>query len=185
MRNRPIRDQRAYYNGHKRKHAIKFQGVVTPDGIVVDLFGPELGARHDVHLLNESGLLLTLAQHMTSPSGDPYLLYGDPAYGMSTHLNCPYSTETFGPLTAGMLEFNKQMSACRVTVEWVFKEMTSKWAFVSMKNQQRYLLSPVGVHYKVATLLSNIHSCVNGGNEISQFFGCPPPSLEEYLGVEV
>ena len=107
-----------------------------------------------MHLLNESGVLLTLAQHMTSPSGDPYLLYGDPAYGMSTHQNCPYSAETFGPLTAGMLEFNKQMSACRVTVEWVFKEMTSKWAFVSMKNQQRCLLSPVGVQYKVATLLS-------------------------------
>ena len=31
----------------------------------------------------------------------------------------------------------------------------------------------------------DIHSCLNGGNEISQFFGCPPPSLEEYLGVEV
>ena len=90
--------------------------------------------------------MLTLAQHMTSPSGDPYLLYGDPAYGMSTHLNCPYSAETFGPLTVGMLEFNKQMSSCRVTVEWVFKEMTSKRAFISMKNQQRYLLSPVGVH---------------------------------------
>ena len=135
MRNRPTRDQRAYYNGHKRKHAIKFQSVVTPDGIVVDLFGPELGARHDVHLFNESGLLLTLAQHMTSPSGDPYLLYGDPAYGMSTHLNCPYSAETFGPLTAGMLEFNKQMSACRVTVEWLFKKMTSKWAFITIKNQ--------------------------------------------------
>ena len=155
----------------------QLQGVVTPDGIVVDLFGPDLGARDDVHLLNESGVLLTLAQHMKSPSGDPYLLYGDPAYGMSTHLNCPYSAETFGPLTAGMLEFNKQMSACRVTVEWVFKEMTSKWAFVSMKNQQRYLLSPVGVQYKVATLLSNIHSCLNGGNEISQFFACPPTSL--------
>ena len=54
-----------------------------------------------------------------------------------------------------------------------------------MKNQQRYLLSPVGVQYKVATLLSNIHSRLNGGNEILQFFGCPPPSLEEYLGVEV
>ena len=94
MRNRPTRDQRLYYNGHKRKHAIKFQGVVTPDGIVVDLFGPELGARHDVHLLNESGVVLTLTQHM-SPSGDPYLLYGNPAYGMSTHLNCQYSAETF------------------------------------------------------------------------------------------
>lgn len=182
---RPIRDQRAFYNGHKRKHAIKFQGIVTPDGIVVDLFGPELGTRHDVHLLNESGVLLTLVDNMNNAEGEPYVMYGDPAYGMSTHLNCPYSAESYGPLTAAMLEFNKRMSACRVTVEWVFKEMTGKCAFVSMRNQQKYLLSPVGVQYKVATLLSNIHSCLNGGNEISQYFDCPPPSLVEYLGVDV
>ena len=180
---RPIGEQRAFFNGHKRYHAIKFQGVVTPDDIVVDLSGPELGTRHDVHLLHESGVLLQCQQHMNSASGDPYILYGDPAYGMTTHLNCPYSTETYGPLTAAMIEFNKRMSACRVTVEWVFKEMTSKWAFVAMENQQKFLLSPVGVQYKVATLLSNFHSCLNGGNEISQFFDCPPPSLEEYLGV--
>ncbi|CAN0523240.1 unnamed protein product, partial [Laminaria digitata] len=41
----PVREQRAFYNGHKRKHAMKFQGVVTPDGICVDLYGPELGTR--------------------------------------------------------------------------------------------------------------------------------------------
>ena len=76
MRNRPTRDQRLYYNRHKRKHAIKFQGVVTPDGIVVDFFGSELGARHDVHLLNESGLSSTnfrfprLAQKL-----EPYVCY--------------------------------------------------------------------------------------------------------------
>ena len=133
---RPTREQRAFFNGHKRYHAIKFQGVVTPDGIVVDLSGPELGTRHDVHLLHESGVLLQCQQHMNSASGDPYILYGDPAYGMSTHLDCPYSTETYGPLTAAMIEFNKRMSACRVTVEWVFKEMTSKWAFVAMKTSR-------------------------------------------------
>ena len=84
---------------------------------------------------------------MKSASGDPYTLYGDPAYGMSTHLNCPYSAETYGRLTAVMIEFHKRMGACRVTMEWVFKEMTSKWAFVAMKNQQKFLLSPVGVCY--------------------------------------
>lgn len=182
---RPIRDQRAFFNGHKRYHAVKYSGVVTPDGILVDLSGPELGTRHDAHLLAESGLLQMVEGHMLNADGDPYVLYGDPAYGMSLYLNCPYSAESFGPLTAAMMEFNQRMSACRVTVEWVFKEVTSKWAFVSMKNQQKYLLSPLGVQYRVGTLLSNIHSCLNGGNEISQFFDCPPPSLAEYLGVEV
>ncbi|CAN0467460.1 unnamed protein product, partial [Laminaria digitata] len=59
----------------------------------------------------------------------------------------------------------------------------SKWAFVTHKPQQKYLLSPVAVQYRVATLLYNIHSCLNGTNQISQFFGVSPPSLKEYLGV--
>ncbi|CAB1108384.1 unnamed protein product [Ectocarpus sp. CCAP 1310/34] len=82
-----------------------------------------------------------------------------------------------------MRNFNKSMSQCRVTVEWGFKDMTSKWAFVDMKCQQKFLLSPVATQYKVATLLSNFHSCLNGGNQISQYFGVEPPTLEEYLKV--
>ncbi|CAB1117818.1 unnamed protein product [Ectocarpus sp. CCAP 1310/34] len=47
--------------------------------------------------------------------------------------------------------------------------MTGKWAFVNMKPQQKFLLSPVAKQYRVVTLLSNWHSCMNGGNEISQY----------------
>ena len=50
-----------------------------------------------------------------------------------------------------------------------------------MKPQQKFLLSPVGVQYRVATLLSNWHSCLNGGNQIAQYFGLTTPTLEEYL----
>ncbi|CAB1114398.1 unnamed protein product [Ectocarpus sp. CCAP 1310/34] len=73
----------------------------------------------------------------------PYYLYGDPAYGISNHLICPFSASSVGPLTPEMADFNKRMSACRVI-----------W-----------------------------HSCLNGGNEISQYFGVAPPSFEKYLGV--
>ncbi|CAB1103310.1 unnamed protein product [Ectocarpus sp. CCAP 1310/34] len=61
--------------------------------------------------------------------------------------------------------------------------MTSTWAFVDMKCQQKFLQSPVATQYKVATLLSNFHSCLNGGNQISQYLGVEPPTLEEYLKV--
>lgn len=120
---------------------------------------------------------------LNSPSGHPYCLYGDPAYGISNYLISPFSAASSGPLTAGMMDFNKRMSHCRVTVEWGFKEMTGKFAFVNLKPQQKFLMSPIAKQYRVATLLSNWHSCLNGGNEISQFFGVSPPTLEEYLGV--
>ncbi|CAB1099315.1 unnamed protein product [Ectocarpus sp. CCAP 1310/34] len=180
---RPIRNQRFFYDGYKRKHAIKFQGVVTPDGLFVDLYGAEVGTRQDGYLLAQSTLHEKLQTHMNSPSGHPYCLYGDPAYGQTDHIQCPFSASVNGPLTPAMRNFNKSMSQCRVTVEWGFKEMTSKWAFVDMKCQQNFLLSPVATQYKVATLLSNFHSCLNGGNQISQYFGVEPPTLGEYLKV--
>ncbi|KAF0698103.1 hypothetical protein As57867_003465, partial [Aphanomyces stellatus] len=33
--------QKAAYNGHKRKHAVKYQAVSMPDGLIVHLYGPE------------------------------------------------------------------------------------------------------------------------------------------------
>ena len=40
---RPGHDQRVVYNGHKRVHAIKFQSVATPDGLVALLHRPYEG----------------------------------------------------------------------------------------------------------------------------------------------
>ena len=51
---RPRQNQRIMYNGHKRIHAIKFQSVVTPNGLVSNLFGLVEGKRHDSAMLAES-----------------------------------------------------------------------------------------------------------------------------------
>ncbi|OWZ16988.1 hypothetical protein PHMEG_0009132 [Phytophthora megakarya] len=48
--------QRSMYNGHKRKHAIKFQIVVTPVGMITYLYGPSEGRRHDIMLMRKSNL---------------------------------------------------------------------------------------------------------------------------------
>ena len=37
---RPEYNQRIVYNEHKRVHAIKFQSVVTPNGMIANMFGP-------------------------------------------------------------------------------------------------------------------------------------------------
>ena len=37
---RPGRNQRIVYNGHKRVHALKFQSVALPNGLIGNLYGP-------------------------------------------------------------------------------------------------------------------------------------------------
>lgn len=37
---RPTRNQRQVYNGHKRVHALKFQSVSLPNGLIGNLYGP-------------------------------------------------------------------------------------------------------------------------------------------------
>ncbi|XP_042150753.1 uncharacterized protein LOC120849884 [Ixodes scapularis] len=44
---RPTEDQRLYFSGHKRVHAIKYQGVMCANGIIVEMNGPYPGHRHD------------------------------------------------------------------------------------------------------------------------------------------
>jgi len=71
--------QRACYSGHKRKHAIKFQSVLTPDGLLFNLFGPWEGRRHDMTLYHESGLDDILPDALII-NGEQHYLYGDAAY---------------------------------------------------------------------------------------------------------
>lgn len=50
-------EQRAMYNGHKLFNYLKFQGAVTPDGLMLHLYGPVEGRRHDLSMLRESNLI--------------------------------------------------------------------------------------------------------------------------------
>lgn len=47
---RPGENQRVLYNGHKRVHALKFQSVVAPNGMIANLYGP-VGETSYVYLL--------------------------------------------------------------------------------------------------------------------------------------
>jgi len=50
---RPQVNQSTVYNGHKRTHAIKFQSVILPNGLIANLSGPFEGKRHDSAMLRE------------------------------------------------------------------------------------------------------------------------------------
>ena len=46
--------QQSVYCGHKRKHALKFQAILTIDGLVSHLYGPAPGRDHDLRLYREA-----------------------------------------------------------------------------------------------------------------------------------
>ena len=89
--------------GHKRTHGLKFQSVMTPNGLIANLLRPYEGKRHDAGIFRESNLAHDLSRHMNFPNGEPYSLYGDVAYPINQHLlGCFKSID----LTGQELEFN-------------------------------------------------------------------------------
>ena len=111
---RPGKNQRVMYNGHKKVHAIKFQFVAVPNGLVANLYGPVEGKRHDSPMLAESSLYNQLVLYSRARNGDPLCLYGDPAYPHRPQLQSPFKGAR---LTQKEMDWNSAMSSVRVSVE--------------------------------------------------------------------
>ena len=85
------------YNGHKRVHAIKFQSISAPNGLVANLFGPVEGRRHDSGMLADSGILPQLQQFSINQNGAPLCIYGDLAYPLRQQLQTPFRNPRLNP----------------------------------------------------------------------------------------
>jgi nuclease HARBI1 len=109
--------------------------------------------------------------------GVQYCVYGDSGYNARPFVEVPLSGHQ---VNEDQSAYNKAMSSCRISVEWIFKEVKMYWTSVDYKRKMRLLECPVGALYISAHLLTNFRNCVYP-NPISQYFNCRPPSLEEYL----
>ena len=177
---RPGEKQRVVYNGHKRVHALKFQAVAIPNGLIANLYGPVEGRRHDAGMLKDSGLLNTLERDAYSPRGEVMCLYGDPAYPLRPQLMAPYRLGEVPILTADMQAFNEAMSSVRVSVEWLFGDVSNYFKFIDFKQNLKLGLSAIGKQYIVAALFRNILTCLYG-NATSKVFQLDPPTVQNYL----
>ncbi|KAH9360652.1 hypothetical protein HPB48_004784 [Haemaphysalis longicornis] len=171
---RPTQEQRLYFSGHKRVHALKYQSLMCPNGLICQLDGPYPGSRHDAGILRESELYEKLEAVV---QGHRYVIYGDPAYPLRPLLMKPYGGAL---VTRAEESFNKAMSTVRQAVEWGFGRIIAEFAFLDLKKNQKIMLQAVPRMYRVATLLTNCHSCMYG-NRVSGYFNLEPPSLSEYL----
>lgn len=173
---RPTYWQRVAYSGHKRFHGIKFQSILTPDGLIVHMFGPIEGRRHDSHMLRLSALLLELQQFSRDDNGAIFYIYGDPAYPLSEYLMCGFKPA----VTPEEMEFNTKMSTVRESVEWGFQKVQMLWGYVDFRRKMKVFQVPVSTLYTTATLFTNIHTCLYGA-QTSQYFNLDPPTLDQYL----
>ncbi|XP_023227133.1 protein ALP1-like isoform X2 [Centruroides sculpturatus] len=174
---RPKKHQRVVFSDRKRTHCLKFQSVVTPDGMIANLFGPLEGRRHDSGMLRESNLLEHLAELPCSESGTQFVLYGVSGYPLRQHLITPFRGAS---LTPEQQEFNSRMSSVRECVEWVFGKIVQTFPFLDLKKNCKLFLQPVGKLYIVGALLTNCHTCLYG-SATSDYFNCLPPKLDKYL----
>lgn len=131
------------------------QSVATPNGLIAHLFGPIEGRRNDAFLLVASGLSDQL-RHFDQTNGQPYVIYGDPAYGIAGNISAPFRG---AQLTPQEHEFNKSMSNVRISVEWAFGKLSQYFAFLDFKNN-KVLLQPVGKYYLVAAIYTCLLSHV-------------------------
>ena len=136
-----------------------FQSGHAPNGLIANMFGPIEGRRHDAFMLRVSGLTEQL-QRFQAPTGEAYVLYGDPAYGLSRNIISLFR-------------------GARVSVEWGFGKICQNFAYLDFKKNLKVLLQPVGKYYMVASILINCHTCLYG-SQTSTYFNVHPPSLESY-----
>ena len=140
------------------------------------MFGPIEGRRHDAFMLGVSGLPDQLRRFQT-PTGEPYVVYGDPAYGLAHNIIGPFRR---APIADDEEAFNTEMSKVRTCVEWGFGKICLNFAYLDFKRSLKVLLQPVGKYYLVASILINCHTCLYG-SQTSTFFNLDPPSLKTYL----
>ena len=134
---RPQQNQKLVFNGHKRLHGLKFQNIVIPNGLISHLYGPIEGRHHDAGMLRESNVLAQMANHMTSPNGYIFSVYGDPAYPLGDgYIIPPYRG---GAISRNQMIFNKRMSAVRICVEWAFGKVLSLFAYLDFKKKSKGL----------------------------------------------
>lgn len=175
---RPMEGQVSFYDGRKKFHGAKFQGVSVPSGLIVSLYGPYEGRRHDIGMLRDSGLIEWLHTNCKHSDGSLYRVYGDPIHPKS---DVVFSTHRQNRLSEEELQFNKTMSSSRASVEWLFGAVTRNFAKDHSWPTTSKVDENVADEYKVSVLLANCLACATGKSAVADHFGCSLPPLRLYL----
>ena len=115
-------------------------------------------------------------------------LYSDRIYPSCESITSAFEPGFDLPLSQYEVQHNRSYTGARQTIEWSFcgilnmcgimQEYKYNWRLLNRGRSNRDIPA---LQYRVCVLLFNLHTCANGGNNISNFFQTRPPSLEEYM----
>lgn len=177
---RPIRNQRIFYSGYKKKHGFKYQGIVTPDGLILSLKGPIEGKASDITCFRLTNTVIKLEELQTPE--EPLFLYGDIAYQSCFGVITGFRRTT--RLSQGQTDFNDWHASHRITIEQMFGATVMQWQANTLHTGLRSLSQSVAAWYAISVLFMNCLSCLRG-NCASARYKINTLSLEEYLILDI
>jgi hypothetical protein len=168
--------QQQVFSGDHKMHCHGSQAVFGPDGIVYDWHDSPFGRFCDKHYVADSGVndLMALIQ---LGNASQFWIYGDKAYDTLSHIRSAYHGAF---VTPEQYEDNSKLSRQRVTIEWGFGKIKARCPFVHQSHLLKLQAMDVAATIRVATILTNAHSCMHHC-AISLYFNCFPPTVEEYF----
>ena len=110
----------------KKNNSLKYREVCAPDGLIVHVFGPMEGRRHDWTLFARRELDEQLS-FILVVEGKQYYLYADNGYSERIYLQVRFQGDN---LPDAQRAHDTAISLARVTVEWIFKEINLYWTTV-------------------------------------------------------
>jgi hypothetical protein len=157
--NRPVRNQQQYYSGKFRRHCVKIQVLVIPNGQCIHLSQVFRGRTHDKALFDESGL----SQFITSIGQDgrktQKTIMGDLGYlGITSTCpaaKLPHKRARGAQLSEREQEENRILNRTRILVENFFARW--KTLFGIVHGQYRGNLESLGPIIRVTIALTNWH----------------------------
>ena len=90
---RPEENKELCFSRYKKCHAVKYQAISIPDGLISHIAGPYTGRESDWTAYQNSGLVLKVREldlaKDPNPDGRDFI-YGNPAYSLSYGIICAY-----------------------------------------------------------------------------------------------
>jgi hypothetical protein len=127
-----VEAERRFWVTYKHAHGIKFQALQLCNGLIGDLSGIVLGARHDAYLFEQSELDDRLHDmHVNALHRDPQLLRPFTALADSAYPETDYVKRVL----SGSSDEAALLSALRCPVEWAFCKLFRE--FPSLKSARR------------------------------------------------
>jgi len=170
--------QQAFYNGWKKLHALKYQSVDLPNGMIMDMTKAFSGRRSDLRTLRVSNINGRVRDAQVR-NNVQLCMYGDSIFPVLTHVRRKHKNH---PNTAAQSLQNQVMKKARVTIEWDYGRILELWGYVDWRKNCKILGKGANISkvYLVCALLPNMHCCLYGC-ETSNYFNCEPPSLYSYM----